>query len=109
MTRLARGVASFLNSSEHYDLLPEAAGSGADETFMIVLFRARRKELNDVLVEKVNETREMYVSGTSWQGGKAARIAVSSWKVDPEKDLKVIEAVLTAVAEGKSLDLSTLA
>jgi hypothetical protein len=107
MTRLARGVARYLESSEHYDLLP--AGGEGDEVFMIALFRARRKEVNDVLVEKVNETREMYVSGTSWQGEKAARVAVSSWKVDPEKDLKVVEAVLTAVAEGKPFDLANVA
>lgn len=107
MTRLARGVARFLEASEHYDLLP--AGDEEAEIFMIVLFRARGKDTNEVLVEKVNETREMYVSGTSWQGEKAARIAVSSWKVDPEQDLKVVEAVLTAVAEGKPVDLASVA
>jgi hypothetical protein len=76
---------------------------------MIVLFRAKRKELNDVLVDRINETREMYVSGTSWQGEKAVRVAVSSWKVDPEKDLSVVEAVLTAVAEERPFDLSAVA
>ncbi|KAK0384985.1 hypothetical protein NLU13_7463 [Sarocladium strictum] len=109
MTRLSRGVARYLGKSEHYDLLPSGAGAQEDEIFMIVLFRARRKETNEVLVEKINDTREMYISGTSWQGEKAARVAVSSWKVDPEQDLKVVEAVLTTVAEGKSFDIAAVA
>lgn len=109
MTRLARGVARFVEASKDYELLPAGPGGEEDQIFMIVLFRAKRKELNDVLVDRINETREMYVSGTSWQGEKAVRVAVSSWKVDPEKDLSVVEAVLTAVAEDKPFDLSTVA
>ncbi|KAL2202766.1 pyridoxal-dependent decarboxylase [Sarocladium strictum] len=109
MTRLARGVARFVEASKDYELLPAGTGGEEDHIFMIVLFRAKRKELNDVLVDRINETREMYVSGTSWQGEKAVRVAVSSWKVDPEKDLSVVEAVLTAVAEERPFDLSAVA
>ena len=103
MTRLARGVAKFLRSSEDYELLPKTVADAGieksdDEVFIIVIFRAKRPELNGVLVEKINESRDMYVSGTSWQGEKAARIAVSSWKVDPERDLEVIKRVLQDVA-----------
>ncbi|KAH8170613.1 pyridoxal-dependent decarboxylase conserved domain-containing protein [Sarocladium implicatum] len=101
MTRLARGVAKFLRSSSEYELLPATDAGAADvddEVFIIVLFRAKRADLNGVLVEKINESRDMYVSGTSWQGEKAARIAVSNWKVDPEQDLEVIKKVLQDVA-----------
>lgn len=104
MARLARGLAAFLRDSPHYELLPDAR---LDEVFIIVLFRARDGRLNDRLVEEINATRQMYVSGTAWKGAKAVRVAVSNWKVDVERDLRVVTGILTAVAEGREFDLAS--
>lgn len=101
MVSLARGVAVFLRDSEHYEWLPEETGNIGD-VFIIVLFRAKDEALNDELVARINGTRDMYVSGTSWNGRKAVRLAVSNFAVDVARDLEVVTRILTDVAEGKS-------
>ncbi|KAL1836565.1 hypothetical protein VTJ49DRAFT_4926 [Mycothermus thermophilus] len=103
MVRLARAVASFVRESKHYELLPadhENESEGDGKIFIIVLFRARDPALNDTVVDRINASGKMFVSGTVWEGRKAARIAVGSWRVDVERDVKAIKAVLTEVAEG---------
>ncbi|RGP69406.1 hypothetical protein FLONG3_7739 [Fusarium longipes] len=107
MTSLSRQVAAFLQDSEHYELLPDDEAS-LDEVFMIVLFRAKDSKLNEELVQKINETRQMYVSGTSWKGEKAVRVAISNWMVDVANDFKVITSILTHVAEGKTFNIEDL-
>ncbi|KAF3765730.1 PLP-dependent transferase [Cryphonectria parasitica EP155] len=92
MIELGRKVAAFIESHQHYELLPTDAGLKC--TWMVVLFRDRRPEYNNVLTERINRTRELYVSGTSWAGQKATRIAVSSWRVDVEKDVPIVVGVL---------------
>lgn len=105
MVQLSRRLAAFLRDSDDYELLPNA---DLDEVFIIVLFRAKNPELNGRLVEEINQTRQMYVSGTAWKGDKAVRVAVSNWKVDVERDFKVVTAILTAVAEGRPFDIATV-
>lgn len=105
MTQLSRKLAAFLRDSEHYELLPDHEMS-LDEVFMIVLFRARNSALNGELVEKINETRQMYVSGTSWKGERAVRMAISNWMVDVSKDYNIVTSILTHVAEGKQFDIN---
>lgn len=100
MVQLARGIAAFVRDSKYYELLPDET-AGVEETFMIVLFRAKNELLNDELVARINGTRDMYVSGTSWEGRKAVRVAVSNFAVDVARDLAVVTEVLTAVAEGR--------
>ncbi|PTB78356.1 PLP-dependent transferase [Trichoderma longibrachiatum ATCC 18648] len=104
MTQLSRRLAVFLRESPYYDLLPDESGD-IEEIFIIVLFRAKDKELNDELVAKINATRQLYVSGTSWKGEKAVRVAVSNWKVDIERDFKVVTKILDDVAEGREFDI----
>ncbi|OAA71537.1 tyrosine decarboxylase [Cordyceps fumosorosea ARSEF 2679] len=105
MTRLSRAVASFLRDSPHYQLLPE--GNAAEEDiFISVLFRARDAALNETLVARINDTRQLYVSGTVWQGRPAVRIAVSNWRVDVERDAAVVRGVLTCIAEGREFDIA---
>ncbi|KAF7550984.1 hypothetical protein G7Z17_g5323 [Cylindrodendrum hubeiense] len=106
MVELSRQVAAFIRDSEHYELLPDE-NADLDEIFMIVLFRAKDAALNEVLVQKINETRQMYVSGTQWEGQKAVRMAVSTWKVDVARDYKVVTSILAAVAAGKQFDLDS--
>lgn len=109
MARLARSLAAFLRASPHYELLPEeeAGSQGNDrEIFMSVLFRAKEEAQNEDLVARINATRQMYVSGTSWKGKKAVRIAVSNWRVDVERDTAVVSEILNCVAEGREFDLA---
>lgn len=100
MVSLARGIAAFMRDSEYYEWLPDE-GADIEETFMIVLFRAKDETLNSELVARINETRDMYVSGTSWKGRKAVRVAVSNCGVDVARDLAVVTEILTSVAEGR--------
>ena len=100
MVRLARKIAVFVRSSDHYVLLPSPEQS-LEGIHIIVLFQAADESLNSVLVQRINESRQMYVSGTAWMGNKATRIAVSSWRVDVERDFEVVKSILTKVAEGR--------
>lgn len=104
MAQLSRKLAIFLRESPHYELLPDESGD-VEEVFIIVLFRAKDTKLNDELVAKINATRQMYVSGTSWKGEKAVRVAVSNWMVDVEREFRVVSALLNAVAEGREFDI----
>ncbi|KAI6350073.1 hypothetical protein MCOR25_010609 [Pyricularia grisea] len=102
MVRMARRVAGFLRASDDYELL-----LGQGETVgIIVLFRARDTGLNKTLVQRINKIREIYVSPTSWQGSPATRLAVSSWRVDVEKDGDVVENILKDVAKSYKLEHS---
>ncbi|KAL2260622.1 hypothetical protein VTK26DRAFT_5313 [Humicola hyalothermophila] len=108
MVLLARAIAAYVRDSPHYELLP-GGGSGDDDasslslesTYMVVLFRARDEALNDVLVDRINGSGRVFVSGTRWGEKKAVRMAVSNWRVEVEKDAEVVREVLTAVAEGR--------
>ena len=100
MALLAREIAAFVRDSEHYDWLPSVDAS-LESTFIIVLFRAKDAALNEVLVDRINASGKMFVSGTSWEGRKAVRIAVGSWRVDVGRDAAVIKETLTTIAEGR--------
>lgn len=104
MAQLSRTIAAFLRDSLHYELLPESSNA-AEEIFVSVLFRAKDAALNETLVARINETRQMYVSGTMWRGKTAVRIAVSNWRVNVERDAAVVREILTCVAEGRVFDL----
>ena len=98
MVAVSREIASFIRESEDYEWLPDENAS-LENSFMIVLFRAKNHELNEVLVDRINETRLMFVGGTQWKGQKACRLAVSNWRADVERDLPVVREVLTSIAE----------
>lgn len=104
--RLARGIRRLLgNEIDGYEVLGlgrqedmEQEGEELGNTHIIVLFRAKDDVLNRDLVKRINETRKIYVSGTKWDGKPACRFAISTWKVDVERDLKVVRHVLDSVA-----------
>jgi len=98
--RLARGVVKWLSESKEYELLGQGKDGKLEDTHMIVIFRARDEELNGELVAKINDGRRMYVSGTKWDGKPASRIAVSTWKVEVERDLRLITEVLEGIVRG---------
>lgn len=105
--RLARGISKFLASSEDYELLPLGANGGTgnenfEDVHIIVIFRARDDATNVDLVKSINSTRKMYVSGTKWDGKPACRIAVSTWRVEVERDLKLVSEVLENIVSTKA-------
>ena len=99
--RFARAVAKYINESDEFELLPESYRKVEDpysEIFIIVLFRAKDEKLNYHLVKQINQSLRIYMSGTSWAGRPAARVAVSNWQVDPDRDLQTFREVMETVA-----------
>lgn len=96
MVGLARRIAEFVRDSPHYDWLPDESAS-MESTFIIVLFRAKDKAVNEELVKRISASGKMYVSGTAWKGEKAVRVAVSNWRVDVERDFAEVKSVLESV------------
>ncbi|KAL8771867.1 MAG: hypothetical protein Q9209_002805 [Squamulea sp. 1 TL-2023] len=98
--RFARHVAFYLQQHQDFELLPRSLVDKASidrSIYIIVLFRAKDDALNSSLVRRVNTSNRMYVSGTSWEGHQACRIAAANWQVDPEHDSAVVEAVIDKV------------
>ena len=96
---LASRVTKWLKGRKEYEVLPRGADveEMVKQTFMIVLFRAKDDEINNVLAKRINATGKMYVTGTNWEGETAVRIAISNWQVDIERDCRLIEEVLDDV------------
>ena len=97
---LARGIAKYLLQHQDYKLLPQTeqnSETALDGVYIIVLFRARDDDINQSLVQRINSTRSIYVSGTSWLGSPACRFAIANWRVDPERDLALVQEVLDNV------------
>jgi len=105
---LARRVTAWLLGDERFEVLPRGSGEQQQQrevlakTFIIVLFRVKDEQLNRDFVARVNATGKIYLSGTVWEGKPAARIAVSNWQVDIERDGRLVEEVLDQVAGGQS-------
>lgn len=95
--RLARAIAKWLSESKKYELLLCDDRVGFKDVHVVVMFRAKEDSLNEVLVRRINDTRKINVSGTVWENRPAARIAVSTWMVDVEKDLKIVTDVLAEI------------
>lgn len=98
--RMARAVALFFHEHSEFELLPQAMNDGARERkdiYIIVLFRAKDQKLNESLVRRINSTSRIYVSGTTWDGIPASRIAVANWQVDPSRDLLLVRSVIEEV------------
>lgn len=101
---LARKVALFLHKHEQYDLLPRPISPSEiseeeliNQVYIIVLFRAKDEKINEGIVKRINGLRKIYVSGTKWEGKPACRIAVSTWKVDVERDFGRVKEVLEKI------------
>ncbi|KAK2766276.1 hypothetical protein FQN54_007793 [Arachnomyces sp. PD_36] len=98
--RLGRSIVDWIFDDPRYEALPAASSKQEllDNTFIIVLVRAKDASLNKDLGKKINATSKMFVSGTSWDGNPACRIAISNWRVDVERDSKLVVDVLDTVA-----------
>ncbi|KAL8860460.1 MAG: hypothetical protein Q9178_003119 [Gyalolechia marmorata] len=98
--RFARRIACYIYHHQDFDLLPRSLKDEAcinQKVYIIVLFRAKEDALNNTLVRKLNTSSQMYVSGTSWEGHQACRIAAANWQVDPERDVAHVQAVIEKV------------
>lgn len=102
--RLARMVAGWLYDHPAYTPLPVARSEDdlCAQTFIVLLFRANDESLNQELSKRINATSKMFVSGTSWEGKPACRIAVSNWKTDVLRDFAVVTDVLEQIATSSS-------
>jgi len=55
-----------------------------------VLFRFEADERTDEVLQRVQASGEIWLSGTTWNGQKAIRVSVSNWQTtDEEIDLAV--------------------
>ncbi|KAL8651383.1 MAG: hypothetical protein Q9210_003286 [Variospora velana] len=98
--RFARRVAWYFSQHPDFELLPQALSDKATidrETYIIVLFRAKNEALNHTLIKRINNSCQIYVTGTSWNEVPACRIAAANWQVDPERDSARVESVLERV------------
>lgn len=105
---LARAIAQHIHEqySEDFKLLPalkvgETLEDQLKQIGIIVLFRSKEEELNKVLTDRINSHKDIFVSGTSYEGKKAVRIAVSGWDIDhsnnANSDVTVVCSVLDKV------------
>lgn len=94
--RLARMIYGWIFDHPGYTALPETTSREEmlDLTYMVVLFRAKDGDLNRALEAKINATSRMFVSGTTWAGAPACRIAISNWRVDEKRDFALVTEVL---------------
>ena len=104
----ARTVAAFLRSHQAYDvLLPTAEEAPAFRQMNIVCFapsarapsRFLGKDGAAALIRAINGTRRVYVTGTTWRGRAAVRLAVSNWQTELERDWPVVRQVLNEVMQ----------
>ncbi|OQO01699.1 hypothetical protein B0A48_12736 [Cryoendolithus antarcticus] len=99
---LARAIATYIDGHDAYELLPNDPSRTLEErlanVYIIVLFRAKGQALNGELVQRINGSKRIYISGTQWEGRPAARFAVSNWQVDVERDIALIKKVMDDVA-----------
>jgi len=93
----AREIALWISKSEDYELVMD----DLDKVYVVVIFRARNEALNKRLTDAINDTGRMWVSGTNWNGKPATRIAVASWRVGIEADVRgtYSSSVVTSVLE----------
>lgn len=97
---LARAVTCYLFDQPDFEVLPTSLDTKAQvlaRTYVIVLFRAKNDNLNKDLVQRINASAKMYVSGTAWEGKPACRIAISNWQANVERDSKIIMRVLNDI------------
>jgi glutamate/tyrosine decarboxylase-like PLP-dependent enzyme len=115
---LARRVTRWLIRDGRFEVLPgeragESEGETVAKTFMVVLFRVRDRgegqgqgqgqdpdpdhDATRLLAKRINLTGKMYITGTVWEGRSAARIAVSNWQANVDRDGALIEEVLNEV------------
>lgn len=75
-----------------------------DVVFNQVLVRCDNDEITDQTIAKIQELRECWVGGSTWQGNKVIRISVCSWattQADVTLSIKSFEKALAMVLQNK--------
>lgn len=106
--RLARAVALFFLEHSEFELLPQSMSDSAkieQDIYIIVLFRAKDPKLNESLVKRINATSRIYITGTSWDGRPASRMAVANWQVDPIRDFDIVKSVVEDVLSAWRMEM----
>ncbi|KAJ3266641.1 hypothetical protein HDU77_011389 [Chytriomyces hyalinus] len=103
----ANKVAAWMEASPDYILLNGNMEGSDGLVSSIVLFCASdsnsggfdtKTDGNERLLQRLNDSREMYVTGTKWAGKGAIRLAVSNWRTGTgEKDAEGEDADFAAV------------
>ncbi|WWC87204.1 uncharacterized protein L201_002090 [Kwoniella dendrophila CBS 6074] len=114
--KFARSIATFISKSEDYELLNPSPGDFLVDNSIIpsniVLFRASPSSTffpssdpsaSIRLTKKINDSRKLYVSATSWRGQGAIRMAVSNYLTTEERDLEIVLDVLKRVGKGEDV------
>ncbi|WWC59170.1 uncharacterized protein I303_101718 [Kwoniella dejecticola CBS 10117] len=113
----ARSIAKYIAESPSYDLLnpsPPHIKDHLKEAIIpsnIVLFRPSADSpyppsdptSSIRLTKKINDSRRLYVSATSWRGQSAIRIAVSNYLTEEKRDSKIVLDVLERVGKGEDV------
>ncbi|MEP2671213.1 MAG: aminotransferase class V-fold PLP-dependent enzyme [Cyclobacteriaceae bacterium] len=76
-----------------------------DVIFNQVLVSCDNDEITEKTIAKIQELRECWVGGSTWQGKKVIRISVCSWattETDIERSIKSFEKALTMVLHSKT-------
>ncbi|WWC67658.1 uncharacterized protein I206_101568 [Kwoniella pini CBS 10737] len=114
----ARSIAIYIDKSENYELLnssPSHLKSSQKDSIIssnIVLFRPSKNSpyppsipTSSIRLTKIiNDSKQLYVSATSWRGQSAIRIAVSNYLTDEKRDLQIVLNVLEKVGKGEEVD-----
>lgn len=100
----ARQIARFILHHPAYILLPlDETGTSEleiiNKIFIVVLFRAKEKEQNLLLHQRINNTGKIYVTATLWCGEPAVRCFVGNWRTSATKNCGwgIVEQVLTNI------------
>lgn len=73
-----------------------------DVVFNQVLLQCATDMITDQTIKKIQELRECWVGGSSWQGRKVIRVSVCSWATTPEdisRSVKSFEKALALVRQ----------
>ncbi|KAJ3225913.1 hypothetical protein HDU81_007586 [Chytriomyces hyalinus] len=105
----ANKVAAWMEASPDYTLLNGNMEGSDTLVSSIVLFCASdsnsggfntKTDGNERLLQRLNDSREMYVTGTKWEGKGAIRLAVSNWRTGTaEKDADGLDRDFTTVIQ----------
>lgn len=88
----SQSLAKWIHESTEYELLTPSV----EQTYTVVLFRAKDGELNKILKHIVNRSNKVYVSGTVWEGRDAIRVSPCSWETTPSS-ISTVQTVLEDV------------
>ncbi|KAJ7250617.1 pyridoxal phosphate-dependent transferase [Mycena rebaudengoi] len=91
---LARRIAEYIVHSTVYELLPD---NDVQSIYTVVLFQAHSESLNSQLVSLLNASRQMFIADVLWNGRQAARISVGTWRVDVDRDSRLVITALEGI------------